>query len=146
MRYIVFLFISPIIIWAFRIEYSDLTITILERNKGYKYSLNAKYHRIDLSNKNKLLLLFNLEQYMLKNDYYQNGMLKTLKSSLSYQKAYKLREKVYLYDVNGSISNMIIKAKKVMYDGESNYVLHSAEIIKSKKILRRTKYFINETI
>ncbi len=146
MRYIFFLFISPVIIWAFRIEYSDISITTFESsNKASKYTLTAKYHKKKFSKKSNLLLLFNTEQYMLENFYYQNGMLKTLKSSLSYQKAYILGRKVYLYDVNGSISNMIIKARKVEYDGEHNYLLHSAEIIKSKKILRRTKYLIDET-
>jgi len=81
---------------------------------------------------------------MLKNNYYLDGFFKTKITYLEYKKAYSLSNKLYLFDVNGTINHQKVKAKEIIYDGYRGYTLKHCEVKEYFKIIRRKKYFMNE--
>ncbi|SFV56452.1 hypothetical protein MNB_SV-13-124 [hydrothermal vent metagenome] len=61
-----------------------------------------------------------------------------------YKKAYRLSNKLYLFNVTGTINNKKITAKEVVYDGYRDYTLKNCTLKSRYKILRRKVYSIRE--
>ena len=97
-----------------------------------------------ISKKYSKLIFFNRRAFMLKNNYYRDGFLKTKSTHLRYKKAYKLSNKLYLFDVKGTINHQKVKAKELVYNGYKEYLLKHCEVKEDSKILRRKEYLIRE--
>ena len=143
-----FLFLSPLFLWGVRIEFKQITshsipIQQASTKKSY-YQLTSKFYLEDFQKKNYKLFLLNRKNYMLKNNYYLDGFLKTEVSYLSFKKAYILGGKIHLFMVTGHINKSNIEAKEVIYDEYKTYQLLKCEIKKSSSILRRKSYKIKE--
>ena len=135
--------------WGVNIEFRNLTQelipTYITTSKKSYYKLTAYSHIENFSNnKDSSLLLLNRKKYMLKNNYYLNGMFNTSKTTLNYKKAYVLSGKVYMLSVHGYINNQKIKAKEIIFDGYKKYILKKCEVKTVYKVYRRSKFTIQE--
>ena len=143
-----FLLLSPLFLWGVRIEFIQVSShsipTQQTSTKKSYYQLTSKFYVEDFQKKNYKSFLLNRKNYMLKNNYYLDGFLKTEVSYLSFKKAYILGGKIHLFMVIGHINNSNIEAKEVIYDEYKTYQLLKCEVRKSTSILRRKKYKIKE--
>jgi len=146
--FILLLLLIPSLGWDLKLEFKNITFktTTLSKDTLNKsaYQLTANYHLKEFSQKDIYLILMNSKHYMLKHNYYADGKLITKKTSLSYKKAYIYSSKVYLFDVSGTINDMMVRAKEVEYDGHKNYLLKHCEIKDNHKIYRRRSFIIIE--
>lgn len=108
------------------------------------FNLFATSYIQKISKKDIKLIFFNRKSFMLRNNYYLDGSFKTLQSHLFYKKAYRLSNKLYLFNVTGTINNQKIRAKEVIYDGYRDYTLNHCEVKSKYKILRRKVYLLRE--
>ena len=142
---LLFLVSSSITSWGLKIEYTNLISEYIPKLKSLSksyYQLKSNYFVENFQQKTYTQFLLNRKRYMLKNHYYLHGTLTTKESHLRYFKAYKLSNKIYLYNVKGYINKIKIQAQEVVYDGYKTYQLKKCEIRKESTILRRKDYFI----
>ncbi|MCK4440467.1 MAG: hypothetical protein KAU90_00580 [Sulfurovaceae bacterium] len=142
-RYTIVLIIYTLSLLSLEIEFKEITsrqIFIEKEHKKQDYQLTAKKYIENFSKKNKVKFFINRKLYMLKNNYYSEGVFQSQKTKLFYKKAYVLFGKVYLFDVNGTIDKAKVTAKEVIFDGYQNYLLKKCEIIENKSIYRRNKF------
>lgn len=139
------LIIYPLSLLALEIEFQDVTsrqIFIENEHKKQYYQLTAKKYIENFSKKDRVKFFINRKLYMLKNNYYSEGVFESKKTKLFYKKAYVLFGKVYLFDVNGTIDKAKVTAKEIVYDGYQTYLLKECEIIEDTHIYRRNKFEI----
>jgi uncharacterized protein YlaI len=144
----IFLLCFPLFLWGNGIAFTNYTEEIIPNYKSVTekqyYKIFATSYIYKISKRNFKSFLFNHHSYMLKNNVYSNGFLKTEKSYLSYQKAYLLNNKLHLFAVKGHIDNKTIEAKELIYNRVKSYVLKHCQIKYKSKILRRKIYHLNE--
>jgi len=142
----IFFLCFPFFLWGNGIVFTNYTEEIIPNHitKKQYYKLFASSYIYKISKKNLKSFLFNHHNYMLKNNVYSNGFLKTEKSYLSYQKAYLLNNKLHLFLVKGHIVKKEVEAKEIIYNRAKSYVLKHCQIKYKSKILRRKIYHLNE--
>ena len=143
-----FLFLSPLFLWGVRVEFKQITTysipTQQASTKKSYYQLTSTLYIEDFQKKKYKSFFLNRKKYMLQNNYYLDGFLKTDGSYLHFKKAYILGGKVHLFNVIGHINTNNIKAQEVIYDEYKTYQLLKCEVKKSSSILRRKQYKIKE--
>ena len=142
------LYLLPTFGWGVTIEFSNMTQEFIPTQqtslkKSY-YKLTSQYHIKKISKKDSSFLLLNRKKYMLKNNYYIDGVFQRGETVLHYKKAYVLGGKVYLLIVNGILENRQVNAKEVVYDGYNSYLLKKCEVRTKTRIYRRNKLTIKE--
>jgi len=125
-----------------KIVLSDITTTVLSSGKVL-FRINAKKSVNNVQNKKILSLLFNQEKFMLKNYYYEYGDFLIKNTKLHFNKAYKINNTVYMYNVTGKIKKNILKAKKVIYQNQKLY-LKNCEYKTQNRVYRRKTLTINQ--
>jgi len=133
---------STLTLSAVQIEFKDITSKIIPIKKCSKvyYQLSADRYIEKFSKKDKIKFIINMKSYMLKNNYYSNGIFQAKNVNLSFKNSYVLFGKVYLFDVSGKIENREIKAKEIVFNGYKTYLLKRCEVVTSKRIYRRKKF------
>jgi len=136
--------IYPLSIFSINIELKGVVskkIFIPKKNlKKTNYEIKAKRYIENFSKKNKLGFLLNRKLFMLKYNYYDNGIFKSKKVKLFFKKAYILLGRVHLFEVKGMIDNSKIIAKEVIFDEYKTYILKKCEVKKNKHTYRRKEF------
>ena len=108
------------------------------------YLIKAKKHikKFDKKNKKDIFkLLTDIQTFMLENSFYSDGYFETKSSLIHFQKAYKMGNKLYIFNANGKIKQFKVVAKKIVFT-KNGYLLKKCELKTENKILRRKKFFI----
>jgi hypothetical protein len=141
-RYIPFFFCT-ITLFAIKIEFIGITSQVIPfetHNKASYYKITAKKYIEKFEKKDRVIFFINRKSYMLRNNYYSDGLFKSKKTELSYKKCYILFGKIYLFDVNGTIDNAKVIAKEIVFDGYRNYLLKKCEVKKNGYTYRRNRF------
>jgi len=138
-----FLFLFTPLLWGVDIEFTNIKYQSISSHHS-SYQLISKSYVQKSETKNYKLFIFNRRQYMLKNNYYLDGFLKTKVAKIHYKKAYLLGGKVYLIETDGYINNVKIVAKEIIYDKKRDYLLKKCVVKTEHSVLRRKKYLIQE--
>ena len=145
---IFFILLLPIFLYGVSIEFKNINSKFIPTqqisNKKSYYQLTSKVYLENFEKKDYKSFFLNRKNYMLKNNYYLDGFLKTEVSYLTFKKAYILGSKIYLFMVVGHINKSKIKAKEVIFDKYKTYQLLKCEIKINSSILRRKNYKIKE--
>lgn len=112
--------------------------------KKQNYKIYAKYYKQKIVKEDLKRFFFNQKKFMLKNNVYLDGFLITHSSYIKYKKAYRLNNKLYLFNTEGNINHQDFKAKELVYDGSGTYILRHCTIITSSRILRRKEFLLKE--
>ena len=115
--------------------------TTIFKESHPSYSITSKKY-IQNFDKKPSLLFFNIEQYMLSNNFYQDGVFRVKQLEISFHKAYKFASKLYFFQVKGHYNDTTISAKKAIYY-HNKLLLKNVTLTSPKKILRRKKYLLN---
>ena len=128
-------------LWGLKIEATQVRSTTFIQDNTPSYLIKASKYIQNFNPKKFILLLFNQEQYMLQNNFYQNGVFKVAQLKITFKKAYKFASKLYFFQLQGKYEEAIIKANKAIYY-KHKLILKDCTIITPKKILRRKKYIL----
>jgi hypothetical protein len=139
-RVIVILLALVPYLWGAKLEYISIS-SVVFKGDSPSYVISAKSYINNIQAKDKMKFLFNQKAYMLKYNFYKDGLFKTIHASIHFLKAYILGPKIHFVGVTGKVANLTIKAKELIYDYNS-FTLISCEVRSQNSIIRRKKYII----